>query len=98
MSKPAGRASEMKRVVEEFQASALTRGEFCRQRAIPVTTLDYWRQRMRRKPRLVQVKVAGVEATAQSFTLRLTSGRSIDSCWRFDEEQLARLIRVAERA
>jgi hypothetical protein len=98
MSKPAGRGSEMRRVVEEFQTSGLTRGEFCRQRAIPVTTLDYWRQQMRRKPRLVQVKVAGVEATAQSFTLRLANGRSIDSSWRFDEEELTRLIRVAERA
>jgi hypothetical protein len=98
MGKPIARASEMRRVVEEFRVSGLTRGEFCQERAIPVTTLDYWRQRVQRKPRLVQVKVKGVEATARSFRLRLANGRSIDSCWRFDEEELARLIRVAERA
>jgi hypothetical protein len=88
----------MKRVVEEFQVSGLTRREFCQQRDLSVTRLDYWRQRMARKPRLVQVKVAGSEAAARSFTLRLGNGRSIDSSWRFEEEDLARLIRVAERA
>jgi hypothetical protein len=98
MGKPAARASEMRRVVEEFRASGLTRREFCRQRAIPISTLDYWRQRLLRKPRLVKVEVAGVEAAPGNFTLRLANGRSIDSPWRFDEEELARLIRVAERA
>ena len=98
MGKPAGRASEMRRVVEEFRASGLTRPEFCRQRAIPISTLDYWRQRFLSKPRLVKVEMAGAEAAARSFTLRLANGRSIDSSWQFDEEELARLIRVAERA
>ena len=98
MGKPVARASEMRRVVEEFHASGLTRREFCRQRSIPISTLDYWRQRIQRKPRLVKVEVAETEAATQSFTLRLVNGRSIDSCWRFDEEELTRLIRVAERA
>ena len=84
--------------MEEFHASGLTRREFCRQRAIPISTLDYWRQRLLRKPRLVKVEVAGAEAAPRNFTLRLANGRSIDSPWRFDEEELARLIRVAERA
>jgi hypothetical protein len=88
----------MRQVVEEFRASGLTRREFCHQRDLPVTTLDYWRQRSQRKPRLVKVEVAATEAAAQSFTLHLSNGRSIDTCWRFDEEQLARLIRIAERA
>jgi hypothetical protein len=97
MGKPA-RASEMRRVLDEFRASGLTRREFCRQRAIPISTLDYWRQRLP-KPRLVKVEVAaGAEAAPQSFTLRLANGRSIESLWRFEEEELARLIRVAERA
>jgi hypothetical protein len=98
MGKPAGRASEMRRVVEEFRLSGLTRREFCRQRAIPISTLDYWRQRVLRKPRLVKVEVAGSEGASRSFTLRLANGRSIDSSWRFEEEELTRLIRVAERA
>jgi hypothetical protein len=98
MGKPAARGSEMRRVVEEFRASGLTRREFCRQRAMPVTTLDYWRQRIQRKPRLVKVELAEADAAAGNFTLRLANGRSIDSSWRFEDEELARLIRVAERA
>ena len=88
----------MKRVVEEFGASGLTRREFCSQRGIALTTFDYWRRQLRSKPRLVKVEVARPEAGAQSFTLRLANGRSIESSWRFDEEELARLIQIAERA
>lgn len=92
------RASKMQRVVEEFRVSGLTRREFSRRRGIPVTTLDYWRQRSGRKPRLVKVEVARAEAAAQSFTLRLANGRAIESSFPCSEPELARLIRVAERA
>ena len=50
-----------------------------------------------RSSRLVKVEVARPETAAFSFTLRLANGGSIESSWRFDEEALARLIRVAER-
>jgi hypothetical protein len=46
----------------------------------------------------VEVEVARGEAAGQSFTLRLGNGRVIESSFVFDEEELARLIRVAERA
>ena len=85
-------------IVEGYARSGMRRREYCEKHGIAITTLDYWRRAHKGKPRLVQVKVAGVEATARSFTLRLANGRSIDCCWRFDEEELARLIRVAERA
>ena len=98
MGKPTNRRSEMKRVVEEFLSSGLTRREFCSQRGIALTTFDYWRSQFRSKPRLVKVEVARQETAAQSFTLRLANGRSIESSWRLDEEELARLIRIAERA
>lgn len=87
----------MKRVVEEFAASGFTRRAFCSQRGIALTTFDYWRQQLRSKPRLVKVEVARPTAAAQSFTLRLANGRSIESSWQFDEEELARLIQIAER-
>ena len=83
-------------MVEEFRASGLTRREFSGQRGIALTTLDYWRRQFRSKARLVKVEVALPEAATQSFTLRLANGRSIESSWRFEEEELARLIRVAE--
>lgn len=98
MGKPTDRRAEMKRVVEEFSASGLTRREFCNQRGIALTTFDYWRQQLRSKPRLVKVDVARPEAAAQqSFTLRLANGRSIESSWQFKEEELTRLIQIAER-
>ena len=98
MGKPTDRRSEMRRVVEEFLSSGLTRREFCSQRGKALTTFDYWRTQLRSKPRLVKVEVARPEAAAQSFTLRLANGRSIESSWRFGEEELVRLIRIAERA
>jgi hypothetical protein len=97
MGKPTDRRSEMRRVVEEFLSSGLTRREFCSQRGIALTTFDYWRTQLRAKPRLVKVEVARPEE-AQSLTLRLANGRSIENLRRFDEEELARLIRIAERA
>jgi hypothetical protein len=97
MGKPTERWSEMRQVEEEFCASGLTRREFCAKRGMALTTLDYWRRQLRSKPRLVKVEVARPEAAAQSFTLRLANGRSIESSWRFDEEELARLIGIAER-
>ena len=97
MGKPTDRRSEMRRVVEEFLSSGLTRREFCSQRGMPLTTFDYWRTKLRSKPRLVKVEVARPDQAAQSLTLRLANGRSIESSWRFDEDQLARLIQIAER-
>jgi hypothetical protein len=97
MGKPTDRRSEMRRVVEEFAAIGLTRREFCSQRDIALTTFDYWRRQVRSTPRLVKVDVAQSPAAAQSFTLRLANGRSIESAWQFNDEGLARLIRIAER-
>ena len=95
MGKPSDRRSEMRRVAEAFRTSGLTRRAFCSQRGLALTTLDYWRQQFRSKPRLVRVEVAQPEAVTQGFTLRLANGRSIESSWRFNEEELARLIRNA---
>ena len=58
MGKPTDRRSEMRRVVEEFLSSGLTRREFCSQRGIALTTFDYWRAQFRSTPRLVKVEVA----------------------------------------
>ncbi len=84
--------------MEEFRSSGLTRREFCSQRGIALTTFDYWRSQFRSKTRLVKVEVARPAEAAQSLTLRLANGRSIETLARFDEEELARLIRIAERA
>ncbi|MGH9648272.1 MAG: IS66 family insertion sequence element accessory protein TnpA [Bryobacteraceae bacterium] len=97
MGKLTRRAAEMERVVEEYAKSGLRRREFCERRGIALTTLDYWRREHAAKPRLVKVEVATSEP-APYFTLALANGRRIESSWRFGEEELARLIRIAERA
>lgn len=88
---------QVRRAIQEFESSGLTRREFCQRRGIPITTLDYWRRSEGRKPRLVEVSVAASEPTS-GFTLGLTNGRRIESSWRFSDEDLARLIRIAESA
>jgi hypothetical protein len=98
MRQETARGAEMRKVFVEFSKSKLTRREFCAKRGMALTTFDYWRRQLAARPRLVQVEVARVEAAGQSFTLRLGNGRVIESSFVYVEEELARLIRVAERA
>jgi len=94
-------AEEVKRLLEGYQRSGLTRREYCQRAAIPVTTLDYYRRRthptapVMRLTR-VEVKPAAEHSQPDSFTLVLTNGRRIESGWGFQEPDLARLIRIAE--
>ena len=104
MGKETERSAEMRRVLEEYAGGGLSRREFCQQRGIALTTFDYWRRaqaakprKQARRPRLVAVKVAGAEAAAD-FRLSLANGRRIECSWRFADAELARLIRIAERA
>ena len=104
MGKETERSAEMRRVVEEYAASGLRRREFCQQRGIALTTLDYWRRehavkprKQERRPRMVAVKVADAEP-APHFTVSLANGRRIECSWRFADAELARLIRIAESA
>lgn len=96
MRKPTARATEMKALLEEFSRSGQRRRKFCEARGIALTTFDYWRRELAASPRLVKVKVA--RAPAPEFTLRLANGRAIDCSFAFAEEDLTRLIRIAERA
>jgi hypothetical protein len=91
-------------MLEEYAASGLGRREFCQQRGITLTTFDYWRRehgvhprRQARRPRMVAVKMARAEPTA-NFALSLANGRRIECSWRFEDAELARLIRIAESA
>ena len=95
MGKQKRNADDMRRAIDEFQKSGLTRREFCERHHIAVTTLDYWRRAQSRPARLVKVKMAARES-APGFSLSLANGRRIESGWSFAEAQLARLIRIAE--
>jgi hypothetical protein len=97
MGKQKRSADDIRRTIEKFHSSGLTRREFCQRHHIAVTTLDYWRRAQSRPARLVEVEVAAREP-APGFTLSLANGRRIESNWSFGEAELARLIRVAESA
>ena len=97
MEKQKRSADDIRRTIEEFQNSGLTRADFCQGRGIPVTTFDYWRRVRSDKVGLVKVEVAASDA-APGFTLSLANGRRIESSWRFADAELARLIRIAESA
>ena len=104
MGKETERSAEMRRVLEEYAASGLSRRKFCEQRGIALTTFDYWRRehavklpKQERQPRMVAVKVAEAEPAPQ-FALSLKNGRRIECSWRFADGELARLIRIAESA
>lgn len=92
-------AVEMEKLLEEHSSSGLSRKEFCNRHGIPVTTLDYYRQRRREKsaPELLPVRVEDM-GTSADFTLALANGRRIEATWDFVDRELARLIGVAERA
>jgi transposase-like protein len=97
MGKQKRNAEDMRRAIDEFHKSGLTRREFCRRHDIAMTTLDYWRRTQSRPARLVKVKVAASEP-APGVSLTLANGRRIESGWRFAEVELVRLIRIVEGA
>lgn len=85
---------EVRRMVEGYAQSGMTRRQYCQKHGIAVSTLDYWRRVHKSKPRLVEVEVEA--RPAPGFALVLANGRRIESSWRFAEADLARLICAAE--
>jgi hypothetical protein len=95
---PKRNAEEIAKLLGGFQASGLTRVEYCRQSGITPHTLDYYRRRADTGQRLVRVKVRAAARQDGGFVLTLGNGRRIESRWEFSDGDLARLIRVAESA
>jgi hypothetical protein len=95
---------EIERLVSSYQRSGMTRGQYCTKHGIAVSTLDYYRHRLRNAPKqsLVEVKLNDHECsptkTHQSFTLVLAQGRRIETTWPCDKQQLTQLIRIVEAA
>jgi hypothetical protein len=87
---------EIRKIVEGFGKSGMTRGEYCAKHSVAVTTLDYWRRaQQQRKPKLVRVTVESAQSGI-GFALVLANGRRIESSWSFAEADLEKLIRAAE--
>jgi hypothetical protein len=87
---------EIRKIIEGFAKSGMTRREYCAKHGIAVTTLDYWRRaHQQRKPKLVRVTVQAAQS-GTGFALVLANGRRIESSWSFAETDLEKLIRVVE--
>lgn len=101
--------AEVDRLVAEYEASGLTRQEFCAKHGLSLVTLDRYRRRRQQRPetrsrssRFLRVEVSGAkpaEGSVQGNELAvvLGSGRRIEVRRGFDTELLARLVQVLER-
>jgi transposase-like protein len=87
---------EIRKIVEEFAKSGMTRREYCAEHGVAMTTLDYWRRSQQQgKPKLAKVAVEEAQPLT-GFALVLANGRRIESSWSFAEADLQRLIHAAE--
>lgn len=88
---------EIRKVVEEFRASGLTRVEYSRRSGIALSTLgNYCR---RQKPGgLVRLEVESTPRLQSRFALILARERRIEIGGHFDDADLIRLIRAVEAA
>ena len=94
---------EADRLAAEFEASGLSRREFCRRRGVNVSTLDAYRKRVRQTrsesaARLVAVEVSGAGPAASGLAVVLPRGRRIEVERGFDATTLAQLLSLFERA
>jgi hypothetical protein len=95
-----GRSTEeIAAMMTGYEQSGLTRREYCQQRGIALSTLDYYRHRRKKKvrnPGLVAVKIVASEQPSSPMTVILGNGRRIEVGRGFAETELARLLRVVE--
>src|SRR5215469_986744 len=100
--------SEAASLVAEYEASGLSRQEFCRQRGLAVGTLDKYRRRVYGGSRsvagpMLPVEVAPsprreVSSDESPFVVESHSGRRIEVRRGFDAGTLERLLTVLDRA
>jgi hypothetical protein len=101
---------EVEKLVAEYEASGLTRDEFCQQLGLSVVTLDKYRRRVQKWARSGAGPMLPVEvvlSTAQGsrcavrgdggLVVELHSGRRIEVDRRFDGETLERLLKILDK-
>ncbi len=97
--------AEAEQVAGEYEASGLSRVEFCRQHGLSLATLARYRKRQAQGEavagrRWLAVEVAGGKATplgSSGLAVALAGGRRIEVGCGFDAETLAQLLSVLER-
>lgn len=88
----------------EYEASGLTREEFCRQRDVPLKTLCRYVTRYRKQKaagdqpqRFVEAEVAGHAGSGSGLAVLLSGGRRIEVKRGFDAGTLRQLMAVLEQ-
>lgn len=89
----------------EYEASGLSRQEFCDQRGLPLKTLARYVTRSRREkngnegvPQWVAVEIAARGGNSGELAVVLDGGRRIEVRRGFDADTLRRLVAELERA
>jgi len=100
------RAREMRTVLREWESSGLTLTEFARQRAVPLSTLTWWRHQLRQrrsvgKPtravRFVELRHVSPPAPALPFEVVLPGHTVIRVGAQFDPAALEQLVKTLAR-
>ena len=100
--------AEVDQLVAEYEASGLTRQEFCARHGLALATLDRYRKRRQQRresssadSRFIRVELAGAkQATSHSSSdliVLLSNARQIEVKRGFDADMLAQLVRVLEQ-
>ena len=101
--------AEVDRLVAEYEASGLSRQEFCLKQGLALVTLDRYRKRRRHgretssgNSRLINVELSdaqqlGGRGQDSELAVVLSGGRRIEVRRGFDPEMLGQLVRVLEQ-
>jgi len=97
--------AEADEVVAEYEVSGLSREAFCKQKDVPLQTLDRYVTRYRKQQkdgsgtqRWVAVEVAGRNGSSGELSVVLSQGRRIEIKRGFDAGTLRQLLAVLEQA
>jgi hypothetical protein len=95
---------EADHLAAEYEASGLSREEFCEQKDVPFKTLSRYVARYRKEKaegnqpqRFVAVEVAGPSSSVRELAVLLSSGRRIEVKRGFDADTLRQLVAVLEQ-
>ena len=94
--------AEAGQVVAEYEASGLSRQEFCVKHGLTLVTLDRYRKRRVQRQEAsgssqwVAVELSGVSGPGSALAVVLLSGRRIEVNRGFDANTLGQLVRLLE--
>lgn len=94
------RGQHREAILRDFQDSGMTQKVFCRDRGLPISTLQYWLNRERKRSRATRgtelVPIGTVEAMSSGMLLRIfvRDGVSIEVERPVGESELAMILKA----